>query len=113
MQDLFPHHVMTKGPVDHGHVLQIACHRAVIVKRVSWLVEVQMRSNLDGFPAEIVDDAVEDRWRQVVESLTARREGRSYDRCSGRPFRFFWRPSFAGDRKAILVRDDEMIRVGK
>ena len=61
----------------------------MVVERVSRFVEVQMRSDLDGFPAEIVDDAVEDRWRNVVESPTARREGRSYDRYFGRSFRFF------------------------
>jgi hypothetical protein len=89
MQNLLPHHVMSKGPVDHGHVSQIACQGTMVVERVSRCVEVQMRSDLDGFPAEIVDDAVEDRWRNVVESPTARREGRSYDRYFGRSFRLF------------------------
>jgi hypothetical protein len=43
MQNLLPHHVMSKGPVDHGHVSQIACQGTMVVERVSRCVEVQMR----------------------------------------------------------------------
>lgn len=98
MQNLLPHHVMSKSPVDHGHVFQIACQGTMVIKRVSCLVEVQVRSDLDSFPAEVFDDTIEDRWRQVVESPTARGEGRSYDRCLGRFFRFF------GDHPLLVTR---------
>lgn len=107
MQDLFPHHVLTKGPVNHGHALQIACHRTMIVERVSRLVEVQVRSDLDGFPAKIIDNAVENRWRYVVESPKTRRYGGSYDCCFRRFFCFF------GNHPLLLTGSDTGLGLGQ